>query len=199
MKKHIIESSLLTAILLVAIPAIAQEKIPGKKDTINQMLALSAPGQYHQLLHAITGNWHFQDAKLAFVNGSLSRSPLYEGRFFQVVITGGRLQIPVADGKTKDDNYRSLQLEGYDNVRMQFVTSSVNNHIGSDIQMQIGTYDSATHAFTYRWESELIPSQKIRNKRVLTITGANSYTEDYYEEKNGQYKKVRTLNYTRSK
>ena len=41
----------------------------------------------------------------------------------------------------KDGNYQNLQIEGYDNPKAKFVTTSINNHIGSNIEMQIGSFD----------------------------------------------------------
>jgi len=41
----------------------------------------------------------------------------------------------------KEEPYQSMQLEGYDNPRKEFITTSVNNHIGSDVQYQVGRYD----------------------------------------------------------
>jgi hypothetical protein len=95
----------------------------------------------HQVLKPLAGTWQFQDSKLAFVKGTLIRTSRYD-RFFDVEINGGKLQLPVATG-FKEDNYRSFQLEGYDNVRKLFITISVNNHIGSDIQEQTGSFDEA--------------------------------------------------------
>jgi hypothetical protein len=170
-----------------------------KVDTMAQLLDLSRPGDHHLLLGAISGNWKFQDAKLAFVKGTLTRKPIYDGRFYLVEITGGRLPLPVADGKMKEDNYQCMQTEGYDNGRMAFVTSSINNHIGSDIQLQTGNYDPASKTFTYTWESELLRGQKLKNKRTLNITDADHYVEEYFEERNGKEKKVREIGYTRVK
>lgn len=172
--------------------------IPAKTvDTMSVLLDLSRPTKYHQYLSAIAGNWNFQDARRSFVKGVVNRKPIYDGRFYIVEVTGGKLPLPVADGKMKEDNYQSMHIEGYDNARKLFVSTSLNNHIGSDIQFQTGSYDSTSKTFTYRWESELLPGNIIRNKRTLKIIDENHYTEEYYEQKNGQDKKVRELNYTR--
>nr|GFC82981.1 hypothetical protein [Tanacetum cinerariifolium] len=96
-----------------------------------------------------------------------------------------KLPIPIADGKMKEANYQGLQLEGYDNVRKQFVTTAINNHIGSDTEVQMGNYDAAKRAFTYEWEAELLPGTKTKNKRVLRFIDATHYAEDYYESQNG--------------
>lgn len=167
------------------------------KDTLTQLLDYSRPGANHVLLGKLAGTWNFQDAKLSFVKGTATRKPVYDGRFYIVEIKGGKLPLPVADGKMKEDFYQGIQTEGYDNGRMKFVTTSINNHIGSDIQLQTGSYDSATHTFTYEWDDELISGMKAHNWRVLTVTDQDHYTEEYFEDQNGTKKKVRQLNYTR--
>lgn len=182
-------------LLLFHTKASSQQK---QSEQITQMLDYSRPGKNHTLLGQLAGSWNFQDAKLPFVKGTLVRQPIYEGRFFSVEITGGKLQLPVSDGKMKEDNYKSLQIEGYDNPRMEFFTTSINNHIGSDIQYQIGVYDAKEQKLIYEWDSELIKGKSQKNRRVITIIDGNHYTETYFEQTSGQFVKVRELNYTKS-
>lgn len=170
----------------------------GGGQKMTQMLDNSRPGSNHALLSQLAGTWSFQDAKLSFVKGTLTRTPIFDGRFYSVEITGGRLQLPVADGKMKEDNYKSMQTEGFDNPRMKFVTTSINNHIGSDIEIQTGSYDENKKQFTYVWESELLKGQIVKNQRVLQIIDSNHYIESYYEQRSGKYVKVRELDYTKS-
>jgi hypothetical protein len=175
--------------------AIAQDK----NDMMKQLLAFSAPGKQHMLLASLAGSWAFQDPQLSFVKGTISRKEVYEGRFFVVEITGGRLQIPVGGGMMKEENYQSMQIEGYDNPKAAFVTVSINNHIGSDIEMQTGTYDSSTKVFTYDWEEELIPGERTKNRRLLRIVDKDHYVEEFFEIRNDVPVKVRELDYTRVK
>jgi hypothetical protein len=165
---------------------------------MQQMLDVSHPGPNHALLGTLAGTWHFQDTKLAFVQGTLSRKPIYNGRFYTVDITGGRLQVPVGVGKMQEENYQGLQLEGYDNAQLQFVTTAVNNHLGSNMEWQTGKYDTVARAFTYEWDSKLLPGQPKHNRRVLKIIDSNRYTEEYYDVQNGKATLVRTLVYTRN-
>ncbi|UOG77191.1 DUF1579 domain-containing protein [Hymenobacter tibetensis] len=197
-------------VLLVAIWALApavglaqvKPAVPAAKanqtSPMQQMLDLSHPGPNHALLGTLAGTWHFQDMKLAFVQGTLSRKPIYNGRFYMVEIIGGRLQVPVGGGRMQDESYQGLQLEGYDNAQLKFVTTAINNHIGSNTELQTGTYDVAAKALTYEWDSELIQGQPKHNRRVLKMIDSNRYTEVYYDVQNGKATPVRTLEYTRS-
>jgi hypothetical protein len=197
----------LLVLLLSTLPAWAQQPATGsspragsktsQEQELQQLLAFSRPASPHALLGKLVGTWHFQDVARSFVQGTLRRTPLYSGRFYQVDLTGGKLPLPVADGKMLEAPYQCQQLEGYDNGRRQFVTTSINNHIGSDIELQTGTYEAATQSFTYEWEDELVPGQKQRHRRVLRVLNATQYAEDYYDLQNGVATKVRELRYTK--
>ena len=190
--KYVIAGVLLATVIQTK--SFAQQK---QTDDMTQMLDFSRPGNMHALLGQLAGTWNFQDAKLSFVKATLVRKPIYDGRFYEAEITGGKLPLPVADGKMKLDNYQGMQIEGYDNPRMKFFTSAINNHIGSDIQVETGTYDAVKKQFTYDCDSELIKGQPKKNRRIISITDNNHYTETYYELQSGQYVKVRELDYTR--
>lgn len=182
-------------LMLIHNAGFAQQK---GNEQMNQMLDYSRPAKNHALLNQLAGTWNFQDAKLAFVNGTLVRRQIYDGRFFEVEITGGKLPLPIADGKTKTDNYRSMQIEGYDNARMKFYTTSINNHIGSDIQIQIGAYDEIKKEFTYTWVDELIRNMHKKNKRIVKILDSTHYIETYFEQQSGKFVKVRELDYSKA-
>lgn len=168
-------------------------------DPTAQMLVFSAPAANHLLLGQLAGNWNFHDAKLVFVKGTLSRKAIYNGRFFLVEIIGGKLKLPIENGKMIEDNYQSMQTEGYDNVRKKFIMTSINNHIGSDIQEQSGDYDPGKKQFTYTWEDLLMPATPVLNKRVLSIIDPDHYKEEYFEVSRGKETKVRELDYDRVK
>jgi hypothetical protein len=170
---------------------------PKQADTFTQLLDYSRPRAAHAELAKLAGTWSFQDVELAFVKGTLVRTPIYNGRFYSVEMTGGKLPVPVADGKMKEEFYQSMQIEGFDNPKKKYIATFINNHIGSDIQMQTGSFDPAKQAFTYEWDDELIPGQIKKNRRVLTIIDASHYKEEFYEMQDKEFVKVRELDYTK--
>jgi hypothetical protein len=202
MKRLIRSNTAITAgllcYLLIGLHATSIAQASKHTDTMQQLLEYSRPGKAHAQLAKLAGTWSFQDAKLAFVKGTLVRKPIYNGRFYSVEMTGGKLPVPVADGKMKEEFYQSMQVEGFDNPKMKYITTSINNHIGSDMQMQTGTFDPAKQAFTYEWNDELIPGQTKKNRRVLTINDANHYKEEFYEMHGNEFVKVRELDYTKN-
>src|SRR3569833_1404599 len=158
------KKNLFFAITLTACMATGHAFGQDKNAAFNKMLSFSGPGRGHEALGRLAGTWAFQDAKLAFVKGTLTRKPMYEGRFYTVEITGGKLMIPVANGQMKEANYQGTQIEGFDNVKAVYTTVSVNNHIGSDIQMESGKFDTVSATFTYERDSELIPGSPVKNR-----------------------------------
>ncbi|WP_461142496.1 DUF1579 family protein [Spirosoma pomorum] len=197
---------LLITLVLLSAALISQGQSPPKpantasqQEAMTQLLDFSRPGPNHALLARLVGTWAFQDKNLPFVKGTIVRKLIYEGRFCVVEITGGKLQIPIAEGQMKLENYQGMEIEGYANVAHKFVTTSINNHIGSGITKQSGGYDPKTNSFTYDWDSELRPGLTRKNRKVLTVLDEFHYTEEYYEEQNGTStsKKVRELIYSR--
>jgi hypothetical protein len=176
----------------------AADSAKKQPDLMNQLLEYSRPANNHATLGTLAGTWNFRDTRLAFVKGTLIRKPIYNGRFYTVEITGGKLQVPVANHAMKEEPFQSMQIEGYDNAAMKFIAMSINNHIGSDIQHQTGTFDPTTHAFTFEWDSELVPGMQEKNKRVVRIISKDHYIEEYYEQQQGKYVKTRELDYTRT-
>lgn len=199
-------SAVVITLLQLTVPAFSQissnsrksESTRNENDTMKQMLDYSRPGNLHAILDQLTGTWNFMDPKRPFIKGTLIRKSIYDGRFYTVEITGGKLPLPVKDGKMKDGNYQNLQIEGYDNPKAKFVTTSINNHIGSNIEMQIGSFDLEKKAFTYEWETELVPGIKKANRRVLKIVDSQHYTEEYYEMQDGHQEKIRELDFAKS-
>jgi hypothetical protein len=201
-----------SVMLAVAVAAGTLSFAQGKKDslakgnnTFSQSIDYSRPGEYHQLLANLAGEWEFKgkhfspDSNKVMVEfgGSLVRKPFANGRFFLVEWTGGRMQIPIQDGKMIEDNVRTLETEGYDNVKRKFVTGFINNHIGSGINYSEGSYEPTTKTIFYETEMEQVPGKKIKMYEQFIIHSKDHYTLEYYRERNGRKYKVTELNCTR--
>ena len=199
---------------LITTPTFAQnskDSSANEDETYNQMLDYSRPGKYHQLLANLVGTWTFKGGhfsenpnpdsnKVVFkFNGTLVRKSFANGRFFIVELTGGKLQMPIQDGKMKEVNAKSIETEGYDNVKKKFLLTVINNHIGSDISFSEGTYDSMTKTITFESEAELVPGMKIKAKELYIILDKDHYRLEYYDEQNGKYIKATEIDCTRVK
>ena len=179
-----------------------------KKDSLTLVtLDYSRPGQYHQILADLVGTWTFKGrhfsgnpnpdsnkVTIAF-HGSLVRKPFANGRFFIVELTGSKLQrplqMPIQDGKMKEDIGRTIETEGYDNVKKKFVLTFIGNHIGSGINFYEGKYDPMTKTIFFECEEELIPGRKRKVYEHFIIQDNDHYRLEYYRERDGT--KVKTL------
>jgi hypothetical protein len=187
-------------------PSFAQNK----KDS--SALDYSHPGRYHQILADLAGTWNFKgrhfsgnpnpDSNKVIIefHGNLVRKPFANGRFFIVELTGdGKLQMPVQDGKMKEDNGRTIETEGYDNVKKKFVLTLIGNHVGSGIIFSEGSYDSTTKTISFESELELIPGMKIKVYEHFIILDNDNYRLEYYRERNGTTIKATEMICTRDK
>src|SRR5262245_7649547 len=119
-------SKILRSIVLItlSISIMAPNFAQSKKDS--SMLDYSRPGTYHQLLADLIGTWSFQgkfysensnpdsNQVIGEFSGSLVRKPFADGRFFFVELTGGKIQMPIRNGKMKEVAAQRFEIEGYD-------------------------------------------------------------------------------------
>ena len=105
--------------------------------------------------------------------------------------------MPIQDGQMKEENYKGLEIEGYDNVKRRFVRASIGNHLVSDITFWLGAYDAKTKTITYDYESELVPGMKEKRRERFIVVDKDHYTKEIYAERNGVYVKATEVNSTR--
>ena len=141
-------------------------------ESSNPIMDYSRPGKYHQLLADLVGSWTFKGTTLEWVdsvtskvidviNGTAVRKSFANGRFFFLDGTANnKIEMPIQDGKTKEVNFQSNEIEGYDNVKKKFVRTLIFNNMGSAIIFFEGTYDSTTRTITYDTEMELAPGME---------------------------------------
>jgi len=201
----------------LSIPAIADEQAPQKKegkaaaqpgeaDMMAMMMELAKPGENHKLLAHSVGNWTYKvkmwmgpDTNAAPMesSGSATVRETMGGRFFVSDHTG-KMQMPGADGKMMDMEFKGMAVEGYDNVKKKFVSSWINN-MGTGIMNSEGTYDANSKTLTYHAESEMMPGMKTKIREVIKITDNDHHTFEFFEDRGGKEVKTMEINYTRSK
>jgi len=202
--KDILSITLAALWTLIITPTLAQNK----RDS--SILDYSRPGPSHQLLADLVGTWMFQgkfysgnsnpdsNKVVGEFNGNLLRKPFANGRFFIVEWTGGKIQIPVQNGKMQEVSAQRVEFEGYDNVKKKFVLTYINNHIGSGIVLAEGRYDSTTKTIVYEWEDEQMPGKKFKVRERFIILDTNHYKMEYYREQAGRVFKATEITCTKS-
>jgi hypothetical protein len=169
-------------------------------------MEMSKLNENHKLLADLNGTWNStvkfwmnpdsneppQQSKAV-----ATRKSIMGGRYVVMDVTG-TMQMPGADGKMKQVQFKGMGIEGYDNVKKKFVGSWVDN-VGTGIQLSEGTYDPATKTFTFTGEVEPAPGMKTPVREVLKVPDKDHMMLEWYENRGGQEKKTMEINYTRGK
>jgi hypothetical protein len=216
----------LFATALITIPSFAQEKPtpstaaasssasqaaapsgqPNPAEMMAKMMELATLNENHKLLAGLAGTWTYTikfwmnpdpAAPPSESKGTAVRKATMGGRYFIGDFTG-KMQMPGADGKMKDTEFKGMSIEGYDNVKQKFVSSWIDN-MGTSITMSEGIYDPATKTFTYKAEMEAIPGMKTKVREVVKIVDKDHHTLEWYEDRGGQEAKTMEISYTRKK
>jgi hypothetical protein len=186
-------------------PATATGQPPNPQEMMKQMMEMSKLNENHKLLSEMNGNWNFgikmwmnpdPNAKPQESKGSATRKDIMGGRYVMMDVTG-KMQMPGADGKMKDVQFKGMGIEGYDNAKQKFVSSWIDN-MGTGIQSSEGTYDPASKTFTYTSEIEMMPGMKIPVREVIKVPDNNHMMLEWYENRGGQEKKTMEIAYTRA-
>ena len=119
--------------------------------------------------------------------------------FFVDATADSKVKMPIQDGKMKEVNFQSNEIEGYDNVKNKFIRTLIFNNIGSAILFFEGTYDSTTRTITYDTEMELAPGMKTKLHIVYIFHDKDHYQYEMYYEQNGKYIKSYEFSFTRVK
>jgi len=179
---------------------------PSETEMMKQMTELSKLNENHKLLSSLDGNWDFKikfwtnpnpSAPPQESKGTATRKSMMGGRYV-IMDVSGKMQMPDADGKMKDVQFKGMGIDGYDNVKQKFVASWIDN-MGTGIEFAEGTYDPATKAFTYTSEVEPVPGMKSQVRQVLTLTDKNHMNFEWFENRAGQEVKTMEIAYTRKK
>jgi Protein of unknown function (DUF1579) len=171
---------------------------------MQKMMKLGKPGENHKLLAGMAGNWSYTvkmwmdpTAKPQESKGTATRKAIMDGRFF-IAEHSGKFQMPGADGKMKDMNFKGMAIEGYDNVKQKFVVAWIDN-MGTMILNSEGTYDATAKTFTYTAQCEMMPGMPVRIREVIKVVDNDHHNFEWYEDRGTGEAKTMEINYTRKK
>jgi len=192
----------------VCLPAIAadekkaSDKQPGDADMMAMMVELAKPGENHKMLEEGVGSWTYAvkmwmspDAPAMESSGTSVGRSVFGGRYVITEHTG-KMQMPGADGKMADMEFKGMATEGYDNAKKKFVSSWIDN-MGTGVMHMEGTYDPGTKTLTYAGEYEMMPGMKTKVRETIKFTDKNHRTFEFYEDRGGKEVKTMELTYTR--
>ena len=189
-----------------ATAAAGKSGMPSEEEIMKQMMELAQLNENHKLLGTLAGTWDYTvkmwmspDPKAAptEAKGTAVRKPIMNGRYY-IMETGGKMQMPGADGKMTDMDFEGRSIDGYDNVKKKFVSSWIDN-MGTGILLSEGTYDAATKTFTYRSEGEFMPGMPTKIREVIKVVDGDHHTFEWYDDARGAEAKTMEIHYTRKK
>jgi hypothetical protein len=122
MKKMIV----ILALLLIAWPALAQEKQPGaeQQKAMDAYMKMGAVTENHEFLKKYVGNW---DAELKGWMGPGQPPTISRGTFQSEMRLGGRFLLMNFRGAMFGQPFEGLQLIGFDNMQQKYVTLWIDN------------------------------------------------------------------------
>jgi uncharacterized protein DUF1579 len=177
---------------------------PSEAEMMKQMMELAKTGENHKLLSGMAGTWTYTvkmwmnpSAPPTSSTGSAVIKPVMEGRFFIGDFTS-KMQMPGADGKMKDMQFKGMSIDGYDNVKKKFISTWCDS-MGTGIMMSEGTYDPASKTFAYNGEYEAMPGMKSKVRMTLKIVDKDHHNFEFYEDRGTGESKTMEINYTRKK
>jgi hypothetical protein len=198
-------------------PAVADEQPPAKKgeqkagqateaEMMAMMMQMAQPGENHKLMAHGVGSWALK-VKM-WNNGDTNAAPMESsatatvkeilgGRFFATDVTG-KMQMPGADGKMTDMEFKGTGYDGYDNARKKFVSSWIDS-MGTGILNSEGDYDAATKTFTFHAEVAYAPGVKVNVRQVVKIVDNDHHIFEWYEDRGAGEVKTMQIDYTRKK
>jgi hypothetical protein len=174
-------------------------------EMMKQMMEMSKINDNHKLLTSLDGTWNFTNKMWMDGNtankpqeskGTAVRKSIMGGRYV-VMDVNGKMQMPGADGKPKDFDFKGQGTEGYDNVKKKFVATWVDN-MGTGIMTTEGDYDPATKTMTSTGEIEMIPGMKQHIREVIKLADKDHMSFEWYETRGPQEVKTMEIDYTRA-
>ncbi len=173
---------------------------------MEQMREMGKIGPNHKLLASLDGKWTYKvkfwmggdpSAPPEESKGTATRESIMGGHYF-IEKVNGHMQMPDANGKMKDVEFKGMGMDGYDNAAKQFVSTWVDN-MGTGIMYMTGNYDEATRTFTYTGEYMAMPGKTEKIKTLLKVPDNNHMNFEWYEDRGGKEVKTLEINYTRKK
>ena len=172
---------------------------------MKQMMEMAKLNENHKLLTSLDGTWTFVNKM--WMNGDTSSKPqeskgtavrksMMGGRFVTMDVSG-KFQMPDANGKMKEMEFKGQGLDAYDNAKQKFVSTWVDN-MGTGIMTSEGNYDPSTKTLTYTGEYQMTPTMKQQIKEVIKLTDKDHMVFEWYENRGGTETKTMQIDYTRS-
>ena len=192
---------LLLGLILVAAPALAQDKKAGaKKGAPDEAAAMEAmkkyatPGPEHQVLKQIAGTWTCSVKMWMKPGEPPQESPATEDA---KMVMGDRYVIESVKGNFMGMPFEGSGVIGYDNIKKKYVGAWIDN-MGTGIMTSEGNYDPAKKTFTFESTmSDPMTGKTGHSRDVLRIESETKLVREMYQKMGGKEMKMMEITYTR--
>jgi len=177
---------------------------PNESEMMAKMMELAKPAEHHKVLQNTVGTWTYKvkmwmspdpTAPPSESTGRTVTHAIMGGRYFVSDHTG-KMQMPGADGKMTDVEFKGMAIEGYDNAKQKYVATWVDN-MGTGIMLLEGTYDDASKTLTYLTDYEPMPGMKTKAREVIKEIDSNHRMFEWFENRGGKETKTMEISYVR--
>jgi len=175
---------------------------------MEQWMKLTAPGQYHELMKGLLGEWNTTTEMYwsgpgtdpVITHGKSSRKMVLGGRFMLQEENSTMMMPDPAGGEPTATPWNGMGLFGYDNYRNMYVGCWADS-MGTQLLTMKGMADPTGKIFTYFGEMDEPMLGVIGRtvKYVTTIVDENTNTFEIYDLHAGDDYKVFRVTYERVK
>lgn len=196
--------TLFAVAMLLAVPALAQEKKPAaqpmskeQQAQMDAMMKAMTPGAAHKRLGEMAGEWTFTNKMWMDPSAPPTEST---GSATHRLILGGRYLHGEHRGMFAGMPFEGISIMAFDNVTQKYYLSWIDN-MGTGLAYFAGTYDAAKRAYTYLGDMDdpTRPGTKLKVREVITIVDANTLRVDWYQAEGGKEVKTMEIVYSRKK
>ena len=192
--------TLVLGLILVAAPALAQDKKAaskkGEPDQAAMMAAMqkyATPGPEHALLKQLAGQWTCNVKMWMDPSKPPQESPATEEA---KMVMGDRYLHQHVNGNFMGMPFEGSGLMGYDNAKKKYIGAWIDN-MGTGIMTSEGTYDAAKKTFTM--ESTFIDpmtGKPAKSRAVLRIESDTKHVYEMYSKPPGSNKEMKMMEIT---
>ncbi len=191
----------LAAFTLMLMPIAAQTEDyehGGDAENIEEMLKLTQPGEHHELLKKLEGEWNYT---MTYKMMKDAPEQTAEGKSINEIVLDGRYLKQTAENPMEMAGqkmvYKGHGYLGYDNVAKEYKTFWIDN-MTTQMMVSSGTYDDGTKTLTEMGEHYCpIRNKDISFKSELSFEGDNPVYTMYEKGEDGEYWQMMQIKYSR--
>ncbi len=177
---------------------------PDPAEMMKLMMEMAELNENHKLLGELVGTWDYTvkywfdpSAPVNESKGIAVRKPTMDGRFF-ILESEGKMQMPGADGRMKQMDFKGTSIEGYDNAKKKFFATWMDN-MSTGLMLAEGSYDPATKTYTYHATMELLPGEITKVRETVKVIDKDHHLFEFFEDRGGKEVRTMEITYARKK